>query len=314
MPPAEAVERFRADLETLTGGPPLALGVAVSGGADSLALLLLAAAAYPKKVRAATVDHGLRPESAGEAQFVAGICRDAGVPHATLAPDWERPAEANLAAAAREARYRALLAWMGSRDLPWLATGHHLDDQAETLLMRLGRGSGVAGLAGVRATNGRLVRPLLGWRKAELVGIVEAAGIQAVQDPSNDSDALDRTHARRLLAAAPWIDPARLAAASANLANAEEALLWAAQRVWEARGRENEDGSVTIDPRGLPRELQRRLLLRALSPFTNEAAIPGPKLITLLDALLAGRTSTLAGVKAEVGQTWRISPAPPRRN
>ena len=91
-------------------------------------------------------------------------------------------------------------------------------------------------------------------------------------------------------------------------------LAWATERVVEARLRRAKDqASVTIDPRDLPRELQRRLLLQALAHFTDESAIPGPKLITLLDGLLEGRTATLAGVKIEAGDPWRLTLAPPRR-
>lgn len=312
-PDAALVARFRADLQKLTGGRPERLGVAVSGGPDSLALLLLAAAAYPGRVDAATVDHGLRADGAQEARLVAEVCARLAVPHEILAPDWDEPPAGNLSARAREARYGALWSWSARDGTRWLATAHHLDDQAETLLMRLARGSGVAGLAGVREARHGLVRPLLSWRKAELVALVGAAGLEAVEDPTNDSEALDRTHARRLLAAADWLDPARLAAASANLADAEEALAWTMERVWEARGRVAED-KVTVDPRDLPRELQRRLLLRAIGQFAYEGAVPGPKLMNLLDALLAGRTATLAGVKVEPGDTWRLSFAPPRRD
>jgi tRNA(Ile)-lysidine synthase len=319
MVPAEAVERFRADLEKLTRDAPSTLGIAVSGGPDSLALLLLAAAAYPDRVRAATVDHGLRPGSGSEAGFVADLCARLSVPHETLPPSWEAVPTGNLPALARDARYRALSSWSERHGTPWLATAHHLDDQAETLLMRLARGAGVAGLAGVRGINrwsglGFVVRPLLSWRKAELIALVHQAGLEPVDDPTNDSDALDRTHARRLLASAHWLDPARLAASSAHLADAEEALAWTTEREWVARGRQAEDGSVTLDPRDLPRELQRRLLLRALGRFTDETIIPGPKLIGLLDALLAGRTATLAGVKVEPSDTWRLAFAPPRRD
>jgi tRNA(Ile)-lysidine synthase len=285
-----------------------------------LALLLLAAAAYPDRVCAATVDHGLRRESAGEARFVAELCGRLSVPHEILSPLWEAVPTSNLPAQARDARYFALSSWLQRKGIRWLATGHHLDDQAETLLMRLARGAGVAGLAGVRSINqwlgqrpGGVVRPLLSWRKAELIAIARDAGIEPVEDPTNDDDAFDRTHARRLLASADWLDPARLAASSAHLADAEEALAWAMEGVWEARG-EAEDGGVTIDARDLPRELQRRLLLRALGQFTDKAVIPGPKVIGLLDTLLAGRTATLAGVKAEGGVKWRFALAPPRRD
>ncbi len=316
-----AVARFKADLHKLTGTLPQRLGVAVSGGPDSLALLLLAAAACPGRVRAATVDHGLREESAQEARFVAGICADLAVPHDILAPGWSEPPTSNVPALARQARYDALMNWAARNGCDWIATAHHVDDQAETFLMRLARGAGVAGLAGVRAVTSwpasrsdLIVRPLLGWRKAELAAIAEAAGLTPVDDPTNTDERLDRTHARRLLAAAPWLDPARIAASAANLLDAEDALAWATERVVEARLRRGEDAaSLTIDPRQLPRELQRRLLLHALAYFTDETAIPGPKLITLLDTLLDGRTATLAGVKAEAGDTWRLTLAPPRR-
>ena len=316
-----AVARFKADLQKLTGGRPERLGVAVSGGPDSLALLLLAAAAYPDRVHAATVDHGLRAESAEEARFVGRICAEIAVPHDILVPGWSTAPISNVPAMARRARYDALRNWAARNGCDWVATAHHVDDQAETFLMRLARGAGAAGLAGVRAVNpwpatksDFIVRPLLGWRKAELVAIVASAGLQPVDDPTNDDDRLDRTHARRLLDSTPWLDPARIAASAANLLDAEEALVWTTERVVQARLRRAEDQtSVTIDPRDLPRELQRRLLLQALAHFTDETAIPGPKLITLLDTLLEGRTATLAGVKVEAGDTWRLTLAPPRR-
>src|SRR4051812_22895684 len=108
VPPApHFVERFRSDCEALTGEAPRRLGVAVSGGGDSLALLLLAAAAWPGRVAAATVDHRLRPESAGEARFVAGLCASLSVPHVVLEVEVD-PARSSLQRAAREARYAAL--------------------------------------------------------------------------------------------------------------------------------------------------------------------------------------------------------------
>lgn len=315
-PDPALVSRFEADLERLTGGRPEMLGVAVSGGPDSLALLLLAAAAYPGGVRAATVDHGLRPESAEEARFVGRLCDGLGVPHAVLAPGWAEPPGSNVPALARRARYEALIDWAGRTGCRWIVTAHHVDDQAETLLMRLARGAGVAGLAGVRATHSDLVvRPLLGWRKSGLVAIVETAGLTAVADPTNDDDRLDRTHARRLLESAPWLDPARIAASAGNLLDAEEALAWTMDQLSETRLLQSVDEtSVTIDPNGLPRELRRRLLLRALAHFTDESAIPGPKLMALLDRLQDGETATLAGVKVQAGDKWRLTLAPPRQS
>ena len=147
QPAPDLVERFGADLDALVPSG-MRLGVAVSGGPDSLALLLLAAAARPTMVEAATVDHGLRAGSADEARMVAGICKQLGVPHRTLLADWPEAPTTNIQAAARAMRYRLLNEWAIDRGLPAVATAHHADDQAETLLMRLVRGAGVGGLGG----------------------------------------------------------------------------------------------------------------------------------------------------------------------
>ncbi|HSJ79209.1 MAG TPA: tRNA lysidine(34) synthetase TilS [Erythrobacter sp.] len=165
------IARFAADLATIwpedtRDGP---LGLAVSGGADSLALLLLAHAALPGRIAVASIDHGLRPEAAGEVALVERIAGERGIPFTALTVTL---AAGNLQARAREARYRALADWAKKSGLGAVATAHHTDDQAETLLMRLNRGSGLGGLAGVRARSvigdGELLllRPLLGWRKA----------------------------------------------------------------------------------------------------------------------------------------------------
>ncbi|MEC7398775.1 MAG: tRNA lysidine(34) synthetase TilS, partial [Pseudomonadota bacterium] len=118
----------------------------MSGGPDSLALLLLAQAAFPGMVEAATVDHGLRSESADEARFVAGLCRDRGIPHEILTCAVEA---GNMQDRARSARYAALDQWAKEHAIAAIATAHHADDQAETLLMRLNRGSGLSGLSGI---------------------------------------------------------------------------------------------------------------------------------------------------------------------
>lgn len=286
---------------------PAPLGVAVSGGPDSLALLLLAAARHPGQVRAATVDHGLRRGSAEEAAAVAEICRARGIPHDILTVS----VRGSLQAAARAARYRALADWAVANRLPFLATAHHADDQAETLLMRLARGAGVGGLAGARrqrplAPGVTLVRPLLGHRKAELEALVAAAGLTPVHDPSNRDPRFDRTAARQLLAATPALDPARLARSAANLAEAEEALAWTVDRLATER-----IAGDALDPAGLPPELVRRLVARL---FAAHGATPsGPELSRLIACLEAGQAATLAGLKALPGPRWRFVPAPPRR-
>jgi len=315
-PAAEAIERFAADLDALAPADA-SVGLAVSGGPDSLALLLLAAAARPQKVEAATVDHGLRPESAGEAAMVAALCDKLGVPHQTLLADWSDPPTANIQAEARAMRYRLLNDWAIERALPFLATAHHADDQAETLLMRLARGAGVRGLGGTRARRAlseevMLIRPLLGWRKVELAQLVANAGIEAVDDPSNRDLKHDRTRIRQFLGKSDWADPARLAASAAALRDADEALDWALAPLLSSRVRRNGD-VLLIEPIDLPRELKRRLLLAAFAEL-GAPAPRGPELVRAMDRLEAGETAALSGIKLEGGSLWRLSPAPPRRS
>ena len=317
-PPTDLVERFLSDLEALAG-VPAALAVAVSGGPDSLALLLLARAALPGRVRAATVDHGLRAESADEAEEVARLCGVLGVPHRILKVRVERAGE-GVQAAARAARYSALAGWMEGEGLDLLATAHHCDDQAETLLMRLNRGSGVAGLAGVRAMGAvpgsggrlRLCRPLLGWRRGELAAIVAAAGLEAAQDPGNRDEAYDRARLRRQLGEAPWLDAAALARSAALLAEAESALEWAAGPLFAARV-DAAEGKASLRPNGLPPELLRRLVLRCLRSVVPGAKPRGEQLAALIARLEDGGAATLCGVKATGGEIWRFEAAPPRR-
>ncbi|HYD36167.1 MAG TPA: tRNA lysidine(34) synthetase TilS [Allosphingosinicella sp.] len=317
-PPPDLVLRFRRDLAAVAGESDRA-AIAVSGGPDSLALLLLARAALAGRVEAATVDHGLRPESAGEAASVAALCARLGVPHRILSVEVERSGE-GLQAAAREARYAALAEWMEAEGLDLLLTAHHADDQAETLVMRLNRGSGVAGLAGVRpaapvpggAVGLRLCRPLLGWRRSELEAVVAAAGIEPARDPSNADERFDRARLRRLLGEAPWLDPAALARSAALLAEAESALQWTVERLLAERAEAGE-GGVTLRPRGLPPELVRRLVLKCLRLVAPGARPRGEQLVALVERLRSGGVATLCGVKASGGDSWRFEPAPPRR-
>lgn len=310
-PPVEVVERFRTDLESLIGGAPVMLGLAVSGGADSLALLLLGHAALPGRVKAATVDHGLRPEALQEAAFVASICARFGLAHDILRPTVS--ISGNVQSGARHARYALLEEWRRGHGLDWLATAHHADDQAETLMMRLNRGSGVAGLSGVRALNRSVVRPLLGWRRRELEEIVASSGLEAVADPSNSDDRFDRVRLRRQLGEADWIDKLAVARSAAALAEAEASLEWAADRIWTERAVQSATG-IRLDPGGLPAELRRRLVARALDHFAAGAAPRGEALSRFIAALDAGNVATLAGVKAKGGRFWEFSLAPPRRS
>ncbi len=310
VPDPALVRRFADDLAALTGGGG-PIGVAVSGGPDSLALLLLAHAANPGAIEAATVDHGLRAESAAEAGFVARSCAPLGVPHTTLRP--ETPIDGNLQSAARRARYRLLDGWRKARGLAWVLTAHHADDQAETLLMRLNRGSGIRGLSGVRAVNGRVARPLLGWRRSELAAIVASAGLTPIEDPSNVDPRFDRARLRAALGAAAWLEPVAIARSAAALAEADAALDWAAERLWAERARPAAAG-WTLDAAGLPAELARRLVERALAMVVPEPTPRGAEVGRLIAALAGGGVATLAGVRVDAeGGRWRFVPAPPRR-
>jgi tRNA(Ile)-lysidine synthase len=313
VPNPEIIARFEADLSVLVG-EGAKLGIAVSGGPDSLALLLLAAAARPGRIEAATVDHGLREESRAEAEFVRSVCDSLGVLHATLPVTL--PAGASLQAQARAARYHALGEWAIERGLDAVATAHHVDDQAETLLMRMARGAGLGGLVGVRQTRPLeagipVVRPLLDWRREELAAVVAAAGITPIDDPANRDPRHDRSRFRGMLADAEWADAERLAASARWLAEADEALEWALTPLIQSR-LAHRGTALTIDAEGLPREMQRRLLLAGFDRMGSHRP-RGPELDRARKALRSGKTATLAGLKLDPGPPWALSPAPPRR-
>lgn len=312
--PAELVARFAADLARLWPGDAR-LGLAVSGGPDSLALLLLAHAAAPGRIAAATVDHGLRPANAEEAAMVADLCATLGVSHATLAVTLP---PGNVQAEARAARYAALAEWLAAGGAAGLATAHHADDQAETLMLRLNRGSGVAGLAGVRErgtvpqTGLALIRPLLGWRRQELAQIVEAAGLTAANDPSNGDDRFDRARIRKVLAGADWLDVAALSVSASHLADADAALAWAAAREWQE--------AVTRAPLGLvyrpqaPRAIALRVLARIVTELDGEAP-RGSAVARLFDSLVARQPASIGDLVARpLPEGWSFSKAPQRRS
>ncbi len=207
--PAELrVVADRAAKALAAAGAPAAgdgVAVAVSGGADSLALLhSLRALAGPRgwRLAVATVDHGLRPGSAADAAFVADQAKTLGLPVRvrTLGPaDLEPHRRAGPEAAARAARYAVL--WPAADELGcrWLATGHTLDDQAETVLLQLLRGAGPDGLAGMAVHSGRLLRPLLGARRAETRACCAAIGLEWREDPTNAGDGPLRNRVRQRL-------------------------------------------------------------------------------------------------------------------
>ncbi len=207
------------------------LAVAVSGGADSMALACLAHDVAD--VTCLTVDHGLRPESAEEARVVEGRMTTLGIPHVTLAWQGDKPSS-NLQAEAREARYGLLGQWCMANGIRFLLAAHHQDDQAETLLLRLARGSGVYGLAAMSETSPlqgtqnsvTLVRPLLDVSRGSLRATLRARAINWIEDPSNHNRSFDRVRVRQLLSNPPvdGLTTERLASTAQRLRRTRDAL------------------------------------------------------------------------------------------
>lgn len=306
--------------------PDARVGVAVSGGGDSVALLVLAAEMLgPGRISAATVDHGLRPEAAAEAAQVAALCARLGVAHEALS--WQAgPGQGNLMAQARAARLRLLADWARRLDLSAVLLGHTLDDQAETVLMRLARGSGVDGLSGMapaRRAEGMLwLRPFLPVTREALRGALTRRGINWAEDPTNADPRFARTRARAALGAlAPLgIDAAGLAATAARMAEARVALETRTRQVFDALVRQT-GGTVLVDMAGFGLEPEIRDRLFAAVIMGLSGASYRPRLAALRHALrlvsqpggASGGAACLGGVMlcAEAGavRLWREAAA-----
>ncbi len=206
-----AEARLRADqlFTPITDTGPVI--VAVSGGSDSMALLFLAnswALRTGRELHAATIDHGLRPEAAAEAAFVATVCETIAVPHTTLAWGGVKPAT-GISQSARHARYQLLEEFAAAIDVGIVLSGHTADDQAETVAMRLKRASEPGrGLAGMNARTllpgGTILwRPMLGVAREELRAYLQAISQSWIEDPSNADTAFERVRVRQRLAAQP---------------------------------------------------------------------------------------------------------------
>lgn len=196
---------FKRQLDALGVNAAGPIAIAVSGGADSMCLAFLARSL---NVKALIVDHGLRPESAEEATLTLERLKVVGVPAEILTWHHEELPSSNIQAAAREARYELMAAHCREEGINTLLTAHHMDDQAETFLLRLNRGSGLAGLAGMAPKrdmeNGlTLVRPFLQYRKTQLVDVLKHNSIKWIEDPSNTSEIFDRVKARQMLGGPP---------------------------------------------------------------------------------------------------------------
>jgi tRNA(Ile)-lysidine synthase len=332
---AEAAPVSAAEAETLFGGLGSAavLLLAISGGPDSTALLVLAArwrAAHKKgpELLAVTVDHGLRPESAREARAVKRLAGRLGVRHRTLRWTGRKPAT-GLQEAARAVRYRLLAAAARGAGAGYVLTGHTLDDQAETVLLRLARGSGLSGLAAMaraipldgllsvparakrksetktdRRDGITLVRPLLDVPKTRLLATLESIGISFVDDPSNRDPRFTRVRLRGLLPAlaGEGLDARRLALLAGRIRRAEATIEFAVDAAaaaishgpWSGRGPIVLDAAKFIR---LPDEVALRLLGRAVARTGDE----GPVQLGKLEALYVSLANAGSG-----GQVARI--------
>jgi tRNA(Ile)-lysidine synthase len=320
------------DPELLFSGLNHATGIlaAVSGGPDSIAMMHLLARWGSERrppILVATVDHGLRPEAAEEAIFVAREAAALGLSHRTLVWTGAKPTT-GLQDAAREARYRLLIEHAREAGASHLVTAHTQDDQAETILMRLAKGSGLKGLKGMRRELERdgiiHARPLLDWPKARLVDLCRRNGWAFVSDPSNADERFTRVRWRRLmpLLAEEGLTAGRLARLGERAAQADEALETKARQALEAAILEMGEGEISIRAACFvdePFEIGLRMLEQALSRIGLESSRL-QRLETCLERLRAAVPAgeslrlTIAGALLQLDRDGRLrlGPEPPR--
>lgn len=309
---ADALRDFQLDARGVK------LGIAVSGGGDSMALLHLAiewSRHSGAAIFAATVDHGLRQEAAAEAAMVAEYCRKHQILHVILRwAGWDK--QGNLQDAARQARKRLLGAWATENNLNAVLLGHTADDQAETVLMRLARGSGVDGLAGIRRDSGKWARPLLDMRRESLRGYLRDHHVDWVDDPSNTDERFDRIKARNMLQTLGelGLTVERLTGLADHM-RGEADVLHGALINFANAAVVQDNGDLLIDRAALtaaPQRLQTRILAKAFQ-WVSTAAYP-PR-FTALDAMSKqlgdGLSGTLHGcyISSDCtggAQTYRI--------
>ncbi len=290
--------------------------LAVSGGPDSMALMLLAARWLPRAspapaVHIATVDHGLRPGSADEAKWVSRQAAAMGFPHHVLTWEGNKPATGRQAAA-RDARYGLLAGLIDQLSLPAptaIAVAHHRDDQAETVLMRFARGSGVDGLAGMLPSrplgtaDRQLIRPFLDVDKVNLSATLRASGIAWLEDPSNADTNFERVRLRRAMAAAQdcGLSTVAVATSARRLARARAALEQLTSELIARAVETPADAYARIDTDAFdaaPAELRLRLIQRIVARFGGNTSPPRmTKLEELTDRLsvCVNMTATLGG-------------------
>lgn len=258
------------------------IAVAVSGGGDSIALALLVQDWVKKhggEMIALTVDHALRTESAAEAQKVGEILTARGIAHEVLTHVWDgdKP-ETHIQERARDARYKLLTEACRKRGFTFLAVAHNLEDQTETFWMRLAHGSGLDGLAGMAASRDadgvKIIRPVLGFSRAELRATCEANKVSWLEDPSNKNEKYLRVRLREFeeMLGKEGLTPARLAQTMQKLEDAREALQVMVTTAFSTCAQVHPEGYATLNTSNWqksPKEVQRRVLtqlLTAISP------------------------------------------------
>lgn len=290
--------------------PKAKIGVAVSGGSDSMAALYLMVNTAPGQVAAVTVDHRLRTTSGDEARQVAQVCANLGVAHTTL--EWDHSIiTGNLQDQARRARYRLIGDWARGQGVEDVVLGHTADDQAETFLMGLAREAGLDGLSGMRREwvqgGVRFVRPFLTVLRADLRAYLRRRDVSWIDDPSNENADFTRVKARRVMQALEplGISAAMLAGSAGHLAQAGQALDEVMWQAFQDFGEERA-GGIAFARREfmrLPGEVSRRLVDRALRWVSSADHGPrGPSLMRAAAAMMEGRDLTLHGCRVRIGE------------
>lgn len=291
---------------------PAKLAVAVSGGGDSMALLHLAQIWAKKQdvaLHVVTVDHGLRAESAQEAAAVKQAAAALGLPHQTL--KWAGyNGQGNLQDAARMARRKLIEDWAAGQGISNVLTGHTADDQAETVLMRLARGSGVDGLAGMAVAEQhrlRWLRLLLDIRRADLRDYLCSNNIPWVDDPSNDDTGFDRVKARQMLdtLAELGLSTERLSETARHMQAARQVLDGAMIDLARRAVTQNA-GDLLIDSKAFaraPQDTRTRLLARALMWASSNPYRPR---FAPLTKLAEAQSGTLHGCHVLPGRQFRV--------
>jgi tRNA(Ile)-lysidine synthase len=315
VPAAEAAEHPVSSQEAAELLNPLRLyrhvGLAVSGGGDSMSLMWLAAqwagqTRQPPKLTVLSVDHGLRPGSAEDASWVVEQAGALGLAGAML--QWHGPKPSTgVQARARQARYDLLIGWCAEHGAGALVTAHSLEDQAETFLMRLARGSGVDGLAAMRPTREdriAILRPLLGVSRARLRGTLVAAGMRWLEDPANRDPRFERVRWRNTLShlEQEGLAPAMIALSARRLERASQALEHATSRL-EAEVVEQDAKQASFRLAAIqdtPEELMLRLLKRLIMRYGAGSEPPELAALERLSEWIAQGVSggrTLAGCR-----------------